>query len=269
MVISNNRKKRRPDINSFSTYTFKVLGLTNQSGCLVSLAVDYCVMHIETHWNLRACCKMAKKKVESNQIPGAIMFSEQFVNTEAWIEKAYELLAAASILEVDIMRYWSVMSIENGQVIGIPDRILIQGPYFLLIAYAIENYFKTLLIHRNREALRNRLFSALPNCLKKHDLIELARDVSLTLDKVEEELLSRLGRNSIWAARYPIPTGPGTFGAMKKFSNGKSHLTAYLCPNDVSRVHGFVNRLCGTVTKEIGILHNEWGQPIADKSGSG
>ena len=50
---------------------------------------------------------MAKKKLESNQIPMAIMFSEQLVNTMAWVEKADELLAAASILEADIMRYWS------------------------------------------------------------------------------------------------------------------------------------------------------------------
>ena len=138
-----------------------------------------------------------------------------------------------------------------------------------MIAYAIENYFKALLIHRNREALRNRLISALPDYLKKHDLIELARDVNLSLDVIEEELLSRLGRNSIWAARYPVPTVPGAFGAMKMFSDGRSYLTAYFGPTDVSRVHGFVDRLRGIVTKEIGTLHNEWMQPIADKSGSG
>jgi hypothetical protein len=188
---------------------------------------------------------MAKKKVEPNHLHEAIMFSERLVDTGSWIEKADELLAAASILEADIMRYWSAMSIENGRVVGIPDRKLVQGPYFLLIAYALENYFKALLIQRNRESLKDRLFSALPDYLKKHDLIELARDVSLTLTVTEEELLLRLGRNSIWAARYPVPTGPGALAAMKKFSDGKVYLTAYLGPNDVSRVHDFVDRLRG------------------------
>lgn len=200
---------------------------------------------------------MAKKKIEPNSIYEAISFSERLVDTGSWIEKADELLAAARILEVDIIRYWSAMSIENGQVVGIPDSKLVQGPYFLLIAYALENYFKALLIHRDRESLKNRLFSALPDYLKKHDLIELARDIKLELDITEEELLLRLGRNSIWAARYPVPTGPGALAAIKKFSDGKHYLTAYLGPNDISRVHDFVDRLRGLVLKEIGALHNE------------
>jgi hypothetical protein len=199
---------------------------------------------------------MAKKKVDPNHLTQAIMYSEQLVNTESWIAKADELLAAASILETDIMQYWSAMSIENGQVLGIPNKKLVQGPYFLLIAYALENYFKALLIYRNKDSLRNRFFRPLPDYLKKHDLIELARDVNLAIDLAEEELLLRLGRNSIWSARYPVPDGPGAL-AMKKFSDGTYYLTDYLGPNDLSRVRGFVDRLRGIVIKETGDLHNE------------
>jgi hypothetical protein len=199
---------------------------------------------------------MAKRKIGPKHMYEAIAFSERLVDTDSWIEKADELLAAARILEKDIVAYWSTMSIKNGQVVGIPDRKLVQGPYFLLIAYALENYFKALLIHRNKESLKNRLLSTLPDYLKKHDLIELARDVNLGLDITEEDLLLRLGRNSIWAARYPVPTGPGALAAMREYSDGKHYLTAYLGPNDVSRVHGFLDRLRGLVLKEIEVLHN-------------
>lgn len=199
---------------------------------------------------------VAKRKIKPNHLYEAIAFSERLVDTDSWIEKADELLAASSILEKDIVAYWSAMSIENGRVAGIPNRRLVQGPYFLLIAYALENYFKALLVHRNRELLKNRLLSTLPDYLKKHDLIELGRDVSLKLDIAEEDLLLRLGRNSIWAARYPVPTGPCALAAMKKYSDGKHYMTAYLGPNDVSRIHGFIDRLRGLVLNEINGLHN-------------
>jgi hypothetical protein len=203
---------------------------------------------------------MARKKVDPSHLAEAIMYSEQLVDTGAWIAKADELLAAAGILERDIIEYWSAISIENRQVLGIPNRKLVQGPYFLLIAYALENYFKALLIHRNRTSLQNKLLSALPDYLKKHDLIELARDVNIAIDVTEEELLLRLSRNSIWSARYPVPTDPDALAAMKrlrKFSDGKYYLTAYLGPNDMSRVRGFVDRLRRIVINEIGDLHDK------------
>lgn len=194
---------------------------------------------------------MVRKNIKLDQFPNAILFTERLVDTRAWVEKADELYTAARILEEDILRYWSAMSIQNGQVIGIPNRTLVQGPYFLLVAYAVENYFKALLIHRHRTSLQHKLLSNLPDYLKKHDLIELARDCKLMLDLSEEELLSRLGRNSIWAARYPVPTDSTGLAAMKKFSDGKAYLTAYLGPNDANRVHDFVDRLRGLVLKEI------------------
>ena len=183
------------------------------------------------------------------------MYSEELVNTRDWIAKADELLAAASILEIDAEKYWAAISVKNGQVVGIPNRKSVQGPYFLLTAYALENYFKALLIHRNRKSLQNRLTSALPAYLKNHDLIELSRDINLTIDVTEEELLFRLTQNSIWSARYPVSTDPSAYAAMKrlkKFSDGNYYLTAYLGPKDMSRVRAFVDRLRRIVVKEIG-----------------
>ena len=89
------------------------------------------------------------------------------------------------------------------------------------------------------------------------NLSDLNLQSLIIIDVAEEELLLRLGRNSIWAARYPVPIGPGALAAMKKFSNGKYYLTAYLGPKDVGRVHDFVDRLRGIVIQEVGVLHNK------------
>jgi len=56
---------------------------------------------------------------------------------------------------------------------------------------------------------------------------------------------------------FPLPTGPGAFGAMKKLSDGKYYLTAYLGPADVNCVHGFVDGLRGIVVKELGLIDSK------------
>jgi hypothetical protein len=66
-----------------------------------------------------------------------------------------------------------------------------------------------------------------------------------------EELLSRLSRNSIWAARYPVPTEPDAIRAMEQFSDGQSYLNAYFGPKDFDRIHQFLNCLREYVRTEI------------------
>jgi hypothetical protein len=175
-------------------------------------------------------------------------------NPELWIRKAKELLAAAGILEAYIVRYWSAVRVDkNGRL----DRLSrgkgrhIHGAYFLLIAYAMEDYFKALLIHKNRESLCNRLLSDIPEYIKTHDLLQLARNVGMTVTMLEEDLLVRLSRNSIWAARYPVPTGPNGIAALRQFSNRKTYLMAYFGPEDVDRIRGFLDRLHKDVEKAM------------------
>jgi len=120
-----------------------------------------------------------------------------------------------------------------------------------LIAYALENYFKALLIHRNQKDLKGWLLTKLPGYLKQHDLGRLASESKFKLDISEEELPCRLSRSSIWSARYPIPIGPEALTNMKKFSNKQSYLIAYYAPNDINRIHKFVDRLRNHVVAEI------------------
>jgi len=200
---------------------------------------------------------MSKKIRQPNLTPQAIQFSQQLTNTGFWIDKADELLTAADILEGEVVQYWAEIGIKDGQVVGTPKRRNIQGPYFLLIAYSLENYLKALLIHRNLRSLKNRLLSSLPDYIKEHNLVQLARRVNLSISVQEEELLSRLSRNSMWAARYPVPTSPDGLAAIKEFSNGKAYLVAYFGPQDVNLIKKFTDRLQKHVMREFPNSHNK------------
>lgn len=197
------------------------------------------------------------KKLQPHELQLAIQFSEALTNTGLWIGMAEDLLAAAKLLEAEVMQYWSEVRVEAGRVVSAPHRKTVQGPYFLLTAYLLENYFKALLVHKNREFFRTKLLTKIPDYIKEHDLLRLAREVSMKLTIVEEELLSRLSRSSMWAARYPVPTGPNAITAIRRFSDGNTYLVAYFGPEDIGRVHAFIKRLREYVEKEIGTSHNQ------------
>jgi hypothetical protein len=197
------------------------------------------------------------KKKGNLDVYGAIQFSERLSDTGLWIEKAEELLAAAEILEVEVRKYWKGILFEATGLIDAPSRRLLQGPYFLLMAYALENYFKALLVHRNKESFRNRLLFKIPNYINQHDLLRLANKVGMKLSVPEEKLLFRLSNNSIWAARYPVPIDPNGIITTHKFSDGKWHLTAYLGPKDIDLIHQVIERCREVVKREIGVLNTK------------
>jgi len=186
------------------------------------------------------------KKPRLDQYPLLIQFSENLANPVLWIQKAEELLVSVKILEAYVIRYWKKIRLgKDGRLTCLPrgKGKYVHGPYFLLVAYAIEDYFKALLVHKNRESLRNKVLNDIPSYIKTHDLLLLARNVGMTCTIVEEDLLVRLSKNSLWAARYPVPTGPNAIAAMRKFSDGRTYLTAYFGPEDADRIRAFIDRL--------------------------
>jgi hypothetical protein len=195
---------------------------------------------------------MKRKTPRLDQYPLFIQFSENLADPELWIRKAEELLVAARILEAYVVRYWSKVRVgKDGRLAHLPRGKHVQGPYSLLIAYAIEDYFKALLVYKNQGAFRNRLLNDIPSYFKTHDLLQLGRDVGMTFTIVEEDLLVRLSRNSTWAARYPVPTVPTGIAAMRQFSDGKTYLTAYFRPEDVDRIHRFLDRLVKLIERAM------------------
>jgi len=194
---------------------------------------------------------MAKKKLKPNRYPLAIQFSERFRRTDLWIAKGEELLTAAKILEADLKPKWSKVRVKKNKVVSAATGLDVQSVYSMLIAYSIENFCKVLLIHRNRESLKNRLLTKIPNYIKEHDLQKLVNAIQLKLSVHEQELLTRLSRNSIWAARYPVPTEPNGIQTIEQFSNGRNYLTAYFGPRDFDRIQRFLDRLRKYVQAEL------------------
>jgi hypothetical protein len=194
---------------------------------------------------------VGKNRLQPDQLLQAINFSNLLTDKKLWIKMADDLIAAANILEVEVVKYWSEINVENNRIVSTSNRKYVQGAFSLLIAYALENYFKALIIHQERKSLKNKILSKLPKYLSSHDLCQLASKSKYKIDLSEEELLFRLSRSSIWAARYPVPVEPNRLTAMKMLSNGKAHLTAYYAPGDISKIHSLVERLRNYALTEI------------------
>jgi hypothetical protein len=195
--------------------------------------------------------KKQKDRLQPDQLWQAIQFSGRLTNTRLWIEKADELIVAANLLEAEALGYWSEIKVENNQIVSVPNRKNVQEAYFLLIAYALENFLKALLIHQNQKTLKGWLLQKLPGYLLSHDLIELASKAKFNINVSEEELFCRLSRYSIWKARYPIPLYSDALANMKILSDEKAYFTDYYKPQDINLIHNIIDRLRKYVVTEI------------------
>jgi len=133
---------------------------------------------------------MAKKRLPPDQLLQAIDFSQRLTDKKLWIRMADELIAATNILEEEVVKYWSEIQVdENNQPVSTSNRKYAQGAFSLLIAYALENYFKALLIHRNQKDLKGWLLTKLPKHLIKHDLGKLASESKFKLQAIPKPSL--------------------------------------------------------------------------------
>jgi hypothetical protein len=172
----------------------------------------------------------------------AIDYSQRLLDSTGWIRCADSLLAAARLLEVEIEEQWSHLKVDQGQIVATSGRTAVSGPYFLLVAFALENFFKAVLLNAERPTLRNKLISSIPAFINEHDLLKLASAAKLSVFPEEEDLLRRLSRNSVWAGRYPVPTGPTAVQAVELYSDGRAYLTAYFASSDIERLRRLILR---------------------------
>ena len=129
---------------------------------------------------------MAKKKPDYQDIVFLSQYSESLLNWDLWIGKAEELLATARELEPNIRSYWDVVMLDVKDLRyskgGKPPHklpVYIQAVYSMLIAYALENLFKAMIIGEQQDTFRTHIMNEggkLPEKIKSHDLIRLAKD---------------------------------------------------------------------------------------------
>ncbi len=182
-------------------------------------------------------------------------------NPFLWVEKAVELIAAAETLEPSINAYWNSLRIEpdKGVVSETSEtegKKLLQAPYFMMMAFALENYFKAIVVADNDYSGELLRAGKLPEILKNHDLVILAEITGLALDNVELSLLTRLTVNSIWQGRYPAPANCVELNNMP-IKHGKSVFTAYLSPMDIANLHTLTKRLKEYATSKVASMDKD------------
>ncbi len=191
------------------------------------------------------------KKINPGQLQLEIQFSERLNDVDLWVSKAKELLFASNCLKSELNSQWSKIKIKDGKLISNLRDPLVQGSYFMLIAYAVENLFKATIIHRKKEELRNRLISKIPQDVFGHDLLKLANDIGMNLNLREQNILARLTQNSVWSARYPIPLEANKMTTTVKLLKGQVAFSAYFAPSDISEIEKFICRLRKEMKEEL------------------
>ena len=196
--------------------------------------------------------EMAKRGFwgQGTNLSMSIQYSERLSDWRLWVNKADELLEAAMLLEPHVREYWSAVTTnsEEGRYTD-PSKTPRTPPpnpqsaYFMLVAYALENLLKAILIRDRQNGLRNRLFKRLPHVVKTHDLTYLAKEANVSVSLVEEDLLHRLSWQSTWAGRYPIPVEASALRNVESYSDGKSYLTACFYRNDADNLTDLIKRV--------------------------
>lgn len=172
-----------------------------------------------------------------------------------WLYKAKDLIETARLLEPGIAKTWENLHAhsQDQKVPLIANHYI--APYFMLMAFAIENILKArIVIIKNRELKdafkHSRKF---PKIQKNHNLVDLAHLAKLEFGSDEEELLRRLTRSAIWHGRYPIPLEYTKMSGAELFSDGNEYLVSWNSSSDVARIRSYLNDL----PQRLGLINNQ------------
>ena len=166
-----------------------------------------------------------------------------------WLRSARSLVACAKELEPKVIELWeNYRAYIKDQKIGLKSDDYL-GPYYMLIAFAVENYFKAAIVKKKsvsfKKAFRDK--NKFPKDLNSHDLIQLAQKANFSFSKEEEDLLRRLTRHAIWAGRYPVPTYYKNSAPGELFSDGEEYNVSYYGGNDIEKL----NLLIKTIEEKL------------------
>ncbi len=172
-------------------------------------------------------------------------YESKAFSPENWVTAARALVASAKAVEPKVIEYWESYR-ENAK--DNTKKLLAdnyQGPYFMLYAFAIENYFKSAIVQSNTWELKDNFKNnpVFPKELRSHQLVLLAQKADLDISIVEEDLLRRLTRHAIWAGRYPVPTKYKEISSAERFNDGQEYLVTWFGGDDVEKLSVFVGSL--------------------------
>lgn len=173
-------------------------------------------------------------------------YIDKALNPELWLSNSEQLIKTANEFEKDLDILWGPPADYTKRNKSQPSLGFIQGIYFMLIAYAIENICKAAIIETNKPKLESQIIKKkkLPKLLNTHNLVKLVRDkLGINISVDDEELLLRLERNAVWASRYPVPLSCEDINANKKLSNGQILFLSYFHRDDITRIKQLFNKI--------------------------
>ena len=204
---------------------------------------------------------MTKRNPLSQYPHFVVLYLDQLRNAWSWVEKADEMLEASKILEPQLRQYWSIVQTnakegkydKDGKHPDIPPPNL-HGPYFILVAYALENLFKALIIRERSNEIDSQFLQtgSLPRLINEHNLVKLSEKANIKLDINEEDVLTRLSRQSKWKSRYPVPVELHDIRNVIQYSDGKPYFTDYYAPGDLDQLNAIVRKVRSHVQVLLG-----------------
>jgi hypothetical protein len=174
-------------------------------------------------------------------------FRDRILDAEAWNDTAIQLLRAAHELEPKVLEFWARPGFPHpwsDSWRGWADEFV--AIYFMLSAFAIENFLKARIITANLDQFQADVdsYHRLPAALKTHDLSALAIQAGKPgLASGYADILARLTRSATWYGRYPAPTTPQGLDPFTESPDGEPISLTHYTSTDLEEIRRVVSEV--------------------------
>jgi hypothetical protein len=79
--------------------------------------------------------------------------------------------------------------------------------------------------------------------------VKLSKSANILVDIGEEDILTRLSRQSGWKSRYPVPVELNDIQNVIRYSDGKPYFVDYYAPGDIDQLNAIVQKVKSQITE--------------------
>jgi hypothetical protein len=79
--------------------------------------------------------------------------------------------------------------------------------------------------------------------------VKLSKGANIEVNIEEEDILTRLSRQSRWKSRYPVPVELKDIENVIRYSDSKPYFTDYYAPGDIERLNAIVQKVRSHITE--------------------
>lgn len=178
-------------------------------------------------------------------------YLRNLLDPQLWFKVANGLVENSKELEPKVYKFFdaaheameAAKESDGNDLRPIPsDRVL--GVYFMLMAFAVEDMFKGIIIQHNYEQLAEeaRTRKRIPGIINSHDLVSLSEKANISISAEEEELLLRLKDNLTWRGRYPTPLTENGLNSVP-LKNGEFASQAHYSKGDIDAINALIEKV--------------------------